>query len=234
MVMNKKVMLAAFARSGTKSIADFFRLYGIQSGHQPFAFPDVTGCYDILNPPKAVDDWIEERSENLMTFEACWSSSYILYQLQKARPEIEFLIMIRSPRGACNSLLHFFHHAARAHKYYNYDMHPNITLDTCASKYNEIYIMLIRQILAMDPRPRLLKFEDYVQGKYIEPLLDLFEIEKSEENLGKAKNLLSHKVNSRGDHDYKNTQKHANVFPLFGQGEQLYKIIESLCQELSC
>jgi len=234
MALDKKVHLAAFARSGTKSIADFFRLYGIQSGHQPWAFPDETGCYDILNPPKIVEEWIEKRSKNLMTFEACWSSSYILYQLQRVRPELEFLIMIRNPGDACNSMLHFLHHGARAHKFYNYDLHPAATLDLCASKYNEIYIMLIRQILAMDPRPRFLKFENYIQEKYTKPLLDLFEIEKSEKNLRKAKNLLNNKVNSRGEYDQKKTQKCFNVFPLLGQGEQLYKIIECLCQELSC
>lgn len=231
-MVKKKVVLAAFARSGTRGITQFCLLYGIQAKHQAFPFPDETGCYDIMNPPKVVTEYVQQK--NLMDFEACWNFSYIIYQMQKANPEVEFLIMIRNPKDTCNSMLHFFHQAARDHIHYNHDMHPEATLDTCANKYNELYIMLIRQILAMNPRPRLLKFENYIQGKYTKPLLDLFGIEKSEENLEKAREFMTHKVNSLGEYDSKNTQKHFNVFPLFGQGEQLYKIIEQLCQELSC
>ncbi len=233
-VNSRKLIITGYGRSGTKSLAQFFKLYDIFSVHQYAPHPgDRVGAFHINSPPYFVEQFINSKLGAMAKLadewcESTWGLCYFLYHIQQRKESIDFLIVTRDALLACNSML-------RYQKAHQSDKQPpgELTLDLTAEKYDEVYTSLIHQSLHMVPKPRHIKFERYVAGEYNHKLMGLFNIPPTAENLDKAEEHLKIKYNSLGGpYQLYDVDKRYNVFPAFDRCRVLRSILEDVCEEL--
>lgn len=187
----KRVFLTGFCRSGTMSIAQFFQKFGIKSYHQK-SDPQAGNMtpYDFRKPPSWAADYIKRKAAGIkgsdIAFESSWGIAHYLYGMSLNIPSAKFLIMVREPVSACNSI------RALGHK-----RHPQ-DIDELALLYNMTFLSLLWQSSIMVNKPQWMDFDNYTRGEYTSALFGLFGVPETASNILAAKKHLNEKVNTSG------------------------------------
>jgi len=220
-----KVILAGHSRSGTTSMAHFFKKLGVPSGHQQWQ-PKKTRCipYDLDNTPGWAREYADKRAGRINTqmpegFEADWELSYFIYLLHRRLPKVVWLVTVRDPVMACNSL-----------RTYN----VKLPIEQIARHYCEVYLFIIEQALRMQVKPLLVTFEDYIEGKYNRKLAALFDKPVNLE----AKKILEKKIRTSGPYDVHDSPMYSGYWcnkddSIFEQCTQVLKILRGVCLDLA-
>ena len=212
---NQKVMLTGFCRSGTTSIAQFFERFDIPSYHQKLG-PGKENMipHGILAPPPWANEYVKKKAAQVRGswgFESSWEFSHYMYELSLALPDVQWLILVRPPYHACNSL--------KAHN------RRDDPIDKLAGLYIEVYKSLISQIESMKRRPMWLDFHRYISGRYVEPLFALFDIPRCDATMRLAHDHLTKKIRTAGEYKMHDSE-------LFPEGFDLLKRLTWSCREL--
>lgn len=188
----RRAFLTGFCRSGTKSISQFFRKLGVESYHQKMdpSRGNMTP-YDFRSPPSWAAEYIKRKADRIksssLVFESSWGMAHYFYGLSLEVPEAEYLIMVRDPGDAANSLRKFGRHGD--------------DIEELALMYNMTLLSLLWQASIMVRRPQWLDFDKYTRGEYTSALFGLFGIPETAENLLTARRHLDEKVNSSGQYE---------------------------------
>lgn len=212
------VVLVGYARSGTTSISRFFKEFGVKSFHQRkdpgrhLNYP----CYHLVDERR---DYVLKKAEDIRStgtaFEASWELSYYMAALANECPEVDWLVMIRDPKDACNSLKKFRRKKAAIR---------DLMLHWC-----ELHLTLLQQIKYMRKPPKLLLFEKYIQGGYNAQLFNLFGIERNKDNCMKAQEFLKQKVNSSGEYELFDDWLYPSV-PYPNQKDSVFTFAYKICE----
>jgi hypothetical protein len=200
------------------SIAKFFQKFGIESHHQRMD-PSAGNMtpYNFRNPPPWAASHIKKKSANIkkqtVAFESSWGMAHYFYAMSLEFPDAEFLIMLRDPVCACNSL-----------RALNHNQHRK-GLDELALLYNMTMLSLIWQSQLMERKPRWLDFNKYVTNEYRRGLFRLFDIEDSADNRLIARKHLQTKINSSGHYNYQSC-------PYFADGRMFVSSLKRSLEEL--
>jgi hypothetical protein len=147
--------------------------------------------YNFRNPPPWADEYIKRKTKRTeksdIAFVASWGMAHYFYGMSENISGV-FLIMIRDPVYACNSL-----------KALRISRHSR-NIDELALLYNMTFLSLLWQSSIMVNKPRWMDFDKYVSGLYTPALFRLFDIEGSATNLFIAREHLNEKVNSSGEY----------------------------------
>lgn len=210
-----KVVLTGFCRSGTTSIAEFFKLFDIPSYHQKIGpGKNIMQAHNIFYPPAREMIYYDRKAKSLRNsrgFESSWEFAHFMYGLSNRAPNMKWLIMLRDPEDACNSLK-------------NYNM-KNSTIDALADLFNDTILSVYKQARIMDPQPRWMDFEKYIAGEYTRPLFSLFDIPTDINNLEKAKTHLTKKIRTSGEYEKQDSVN-------FVIGRDIVGLIKKTCPEL--
>jgi hypothetical protein len=177
------------------SIARFFHKLGIPAYHQGTDPPAAAMTpYNFKNPPAWAAGYITKKCTAIKKqgdpcFESSWGIAHYIFLMSLEFPEADFLILLRNPIYACNSLRAF----GRSRHSRN--------IDEVALLYNQTLLSLLTQSILMERRPRWMDFDRYAKGGYISALFKLFGIPESANNLSIANDHLKIKVNSSGSYD---------------------------------
>jgi hypothetical protein len=177
------------------SIAQFFQKLGIKSYHQNLD-PQAGNMtpYYFRKPPLWACKYIDKKAARIkgsdIAFESSWGMAHYFYAMSTTI-SATFLVMIRDPISACNSL-----RVSRHNQYSN-------NIDELALLYNMTFLSLLWQSSIMVNQPRWMDFDKYVSGEYTGALFRLFAIEASATNMDIASNHLMEKVNSSGRYDFR-------------------------------
>jgi len=212
---DKILMLTGFPRSATKGTVMFHAEFGIKAFHQRFCAPAHLRLmdYSFKNPPKIVEDYVSYKSSMISGngFEASWDLGNFIYLLSLKKPEINWLITIRNPKEACNSLTHY-----RVYK---------DPVETAAIYYLFHYDRILKQIKLMDEKPKWIDFDAYVGGAYIDSFFSYWDVDKTKYTYKKADRFLSKKINNFGKYRLFDSNN------LFKSCEQITDKIKNECAE---
>jgi len=222
-----RVILTGFCRSGTTSTAQFYSLFGVPSHHQKLG-PGRANMrpYDYADPPAWAHNYMDRKAAAINSsdgFEASWEVAHFIYLLSQRCPQVFWLLMLRDPAAACNSL-----------RKYN---RKGTEIADLAALYEETMLGILEQCLMMTSRPRWLDFERYIAGGYTGALLDLFGIPLTMDNRELAAGHLGRKVRSSGE--YAVQDYGLNVGPkkrresIFANGRHIVRILKTVCKELT-
>ncbi|GAF72498.1 unnamed protein product [marine sediment metagenome] len=181
--------------------------------------------FNPLKPPVYAQGHIDSKAKSIKPgFESNWALAHYVYGLSQKLPGAVWLLIIRDPKWACNSLSNFN----------NADWRGADVLETC-NCYNETWAGILRQALLMKVKPYWMDFEKYVRGWYIEPLLSLFDIPLVEANKKKARNHLARKVRSSGNYNPVDVllyprRRQGSIFQI---GRQITSVVRDQCPELT-
>lgn len=221
-----KTILTGHARSGTMSIATFLQQFDVEARWQagPLA-GDWTGFYNLDVPRKDIMKYVHIKGDSLWTFESNWALSFFMHSIQKYMDSsIRFLVMTRNPVDSCNSMLQYWSRKLRSDGY---------TIDDCARKYDEVYTSIVWQALNMQPKPRWMAFEKFIDGEYTEKLFEMFDIPKTDGNFEKAATQLEKKVNTAGEYEkIEHTEKYKHLHCALDKCQWMKNILENVCDEI--
>lgn len=224
----KTVLLTGFCRSGTTSTYELFKKFGVPSCHQAhLPGTDKMQPFNPLKPPAYAQKHIQDKAWSIKPgFEANWALAHYIFGISQKIPGVVCLLIIRDPKGACNSLSNF----NRA----GWDGADILETTNC---YNETWASILRQVFFMPVKPFWLDFEKYIRGWYIEPLLSLFDIPLTPENKKKAFNHLGRKVRSSGNYKPVDVQLYPrrtnDARTIFQIGRQITATVKDQCPELT-
>ncbi len=213
----------ALGRSGTKSLYWFFSQLGINSHHQNLSLYSREGDiipYDMKNIPKKIIAHVDLFSQRIPDpnaknyFNSDWAASPIMLPLHQLKPNIKFLITVRDPISAANSL----------RRIRMKDDHPAYHIDYFVDAWLRLYTLILNQSELITPKPTLLKFGDLISGKYDNFLLKLFNLKTTGPNKLIADVHWAKKVNSLGK--YKTDKPSPS---LLRKCSTLIKKLEAVC-----
>lgn len=213
--VDRPIILVSFPRSATASTARFLKKFGVHAVHQ--ARPTTTTNSDPIKfsfTSGVEDKYSKAKVKSLYQFEASWELSWHILSLQKLNPEIQFLIMLRNPINACNSLRH-----------YRITNKLKRNIDDLALMWTSLHQVIFQQAIRMKDKPKWMLFEKYIKGYYTEKLFNLFNIPITKQNVEQANKFLSGKINTRGEYKLENS-------PYFALCEQIQDIITTSLEEL--
>jgi hypothetical protein len=174
-----RLLITGYARSGTKSLSEFYRLFigSLDAGHEVAPMPDTP-------------NFVVEKLKTPLQVEASWACFPFIAEFQKAG--CQTLIVTRDPLLACNSMVH-------------YHNNHNKTLEMTSLQYHTAYKKLIDQIsfMKMSPEPKFIRFGKYIAGEYTTKLFALLGIKETEVNYDKAREHLRKRINHAGPYDVK-------------------------------
>ena len=207
---------------------ELFKLFGIPSGHQ-LCLPGTgkMNPFNPLRPPMYAQGHIQDKAESIKPgFEANWALAHYIYGISQKIPHVVWLLIVRDPKGACNSLANF--NIA--------DWRGADILET-TNCYNETWASILRQVLLMPVKPYWLDFDRYIRGWYIAPLFSLFDIPLTLKNKKKALNHLDIRVRSSGNYKPVDVQLYPrrtrDVRTIFQIGRQITATVKDQCSELT-
>jgi hypothetical protein len=202
------------------SIARLFHKLGVSAYHQKTDPPAAAMApYNFKNPPSWATGHITRKAQTIKKqekpyFESSWAMSHYIYLISLEFPEADFLILLRDPDKACNSLR---------------SMSPSRhsrNIDELALLYNMTLLSILNQSIAMERRPRWIAFDKYIRGESTPALFSLFGIEPSATNQTVAESHLAEKINSSGSYDLKWS-------PYFKEGRQVVRHLKRALKEIS-
>lgn len=216
-----------FPRMGSNSLYRFFEHACISSHHEPFAY--CGDCDNWLNrprireydldgePPPSAAEFVELWPSNTKHFKtdtffiADWNYSQILYAMQQAYPEIQWLIILRDPESQINSLR-------------NYRKYPKVR--HILMKWLELWSFIIEQLHRMEPRPKYLEFEKMVEGYYDRRLLNHFPIEDKDLYVQAGQYTWKYKHNGGGEYVNQSIEPFGKVC------QAMMNTVREMCEEL--
>lgn len=223
------------SKTGTTSIYTLINSFGIRSTHQGIiAKPHRSRPYDLDNPPQ----WAAAYAESLVAFtlspdpirfDVSWEYSYYIKLVSEYLPESIWFIMLRDPLYVCNSL-----------KRYAFHSYKEITIFDLCRHYTEMHLFILEQLQYLKHWPWIyyLDFDKYITGEYTAPLMRMFQVEKTSDNLQIAADVLSKKIRSAGEYKVVDPVKYRRHFvqgndSIFDEGRTVNRLIMKTIPELA-
>jgi len=178
--MARQIIVVGMARTATMHIATLYKRLFEANGDHGVSFHQ---------------NGLRGLSKEVNFFNADWEKSKQIYTLAQKYPFLRFIITYRDPIECCNSLLNFY--KRKGHK------HGQESLEWCIKNYwVHTYRKILDQLSCINPKPHVLNFFDYTQGKCNDLLLDLFDLPHTQENKEIVSDCLKKKINTFGYKKY--------------------------------
>ena len=199
--MARQIIAVGMARTGTMHIATLFR--------KLFKANEIAGI--------AVHQGGAQVEDNFNYFNSNWALSKQMMQIARKDPHIRFIVLLRDPITCVSSLMNL------------YKKKGNPLADKPVEHFVDQWVQCYRhismQVQAMNPKPFVMRTEDYFAGEHTDLLLDLFDFPKSEENYQLVQEHLKKKVNHYGDPEQIEIGE-----PTYGNCLNMGRTIEKLCK----